>query len=235
MANTTVQTGAPPPQGLVARFFGIITSPSDTYKSVVAHPEWLGMLAICVVAATVIVGGFLFTKVGQDAWLDAASSNPALTDAQVQGMEKMAPMVGYFTVASMFVALPLISAIVAGILFAIFNAALGGNATFKQVFTVVVHAGAIGVLAQLFVVPMNYFRGTMTSATNLGVLLPMMPEGSFGARFLGMIDIFIIWQVIVLAIGLAVLYRRRTQPVAMSLLGVYLVIAVIAAFFGRGA
>ena len=39
------------------------------------------------------------------------------------------------------------SAIVAGILFAIFNAALGGNATFKQVFTVVVHAGAIGVLA----------------------------------------------------------------------------------------
>ena len=119
-------------------------------------------------------------EVGQDAWLDAALSNPAVTDAQVQGMERMAPMVGYFTVASMFVALPLISAIVAGILFAIFNAALGGNATFKQVFTVVVHAGAIGVLAQLFVVPLNYFRGTMTSATNFGVLLPMMPEGSFG-------------------------------------------------------
>ena len=44
-----------------------------------------------------------------------------------------------------------------------------------------------------------------------------------------MIDLFIIWWLIVLAIGLAVLYRRRTQPIAMSLLAIYAVIAVIVA------
>ena len=47
------------------------------------------------------------------------------------------------------------------------------------------------------------FAASMTSATNLSVLLPMLPDGSFAARLLGMIDLLLIWQVIVLAIGLA--------------------------------
>jgi len=40
----------------------------------------------------------------------------------------------------------------------------------------------------------------------------------------------------VLAIGLAVLYRRRTQPIAITLLSVYGLIAIAIAFFrSRGA
>ena len=54
---------------------------------------------------------------------------------------------------------------------------MGGNATFKQVFTVVVHAGAdLGCSRSSSPVPLNYVRGTMTSATNLSVLLPMLDE-----------------------------------------------------------
>jgi hypothetical protein len=150
-------------------------------------------------------------------------------------MEKMAPYVGYGTVVYMLVLVPVFMAIISGILYAIFNAAMGGNATFKQVFTVVIHTGPIGLLSQLFTVPLNYFRGTMTSATTLAVLFPMLPEGSFLSRFLGMIDLFLIWQVVVLSIGLAVLYRRRTQPIATALLVVYAIIAVIVAFVRRGA
>jgi hypothetical protein len=239
MANTTVQTGASPaPKSLVARVIGIITAPRATYESVVAHPKWFGMLALCAVGLGVLIGGFLMTKVGQDAWLDAALNSPfsgQVSDQQIQAMEKMAPYVGYGTVVYMLVLVPIFMVIMSGILYAVFNAAMGGNATFKQVFTVVVHAGPIGLLSQLFTVPLNYFRGTMTSATTLAVLLPMLPDKSFAARLLGMIDLFLIWQLIVLSIGLAVLYRRRTQPIATALLVVYFIIAVIVAFVRRGA
>ncbi len=84
----------------------------------------------------------------------------------------------------------------------------------------------IQALGALFTGPLNYFRESMTSATSLSVLLPMLPDGSFAARLAGMVDLFVIWWIIVLAIGLAVLYRRRTQPIALSLFGVYAVIAV---------
>ena len=63
----------------------------------------------------------------------------------------------------------------------------------------------------------------------------MLDESSFLAKFLGTIDLFIVWWVVVLAIGLAVLFKRKTGPIAAGLFIVYGVIAVIvAAFFGRG-
>ena len=237
MVNTTVQTGATPaPKSLAGRFIGIITAPRATYESIVAHPKWFGMLALTVLAIVVLVGGFMSTKVGQDAWFDAATNRPGITDQQLQGMEKIVPFLGLVTAASMLIFMPLMLVVISGILFAIFNAALGGNATFKQVFTVAVHAGPIGVLAQLFTVPMNYARGSMTSATNLYVMVQsFVDETSFTGRFLGMIDLFLVWQLIVLSMGLAVLYRRRTQPIATSLLVLYAVIAVIVAFVRRGA
>ncbi len=63
----------------------------------------------------------------------------------------------------------------------------------------------------------------------------MLDESSFLAKFLGTIDLFIVWWVVVLSIGLAVLFKRKTGPIAAGLFIVYGVIAVIvAAFFGRG-
>jgi hypothetical protein len=196
---------------------------------VAAHPAWFGMLTICVIAGAGLVAGFLFTQVGQDAWLDTVTTARHLNDQQLQAMEKVAPYAGYLALGQMVIFLPLTFLIVSGVLFAVFNAALGGQASFKQVFAVVVHSGAVGVIGQLFSMPLNYVRGTLTSAANVGSLLPMLPEQSFAAHFLGAIDVFLIWQLIVLAIGLGVLYRRRTQPIAFSLMGVYAVIALIIA------
>jgi hypothetical protein len=238
MANTTVTGATAAPKSLVSRAVGIITAPRATYESVVAHPRWLGMLALSAGGLGLLIGGFLLTKVGQEAWLDAALNSPFSgqpSEQAIQGMEKMAPYVGYFTVVYMMVLVPIFMCIVSGILYAVFNAAMGGNATFKQVLTVAVHTGPIGILSQLFTVPLNYFRGTMTSATTLAVLLPMLPEKSFVSRLLGMIDLFLIWQLVVLSIGLAVLYRRRTQPIATALLVVYAIIAVIVALVRSGA
>src|SRR3954465_8891689 len=103
MANSTVQTGVTPaPKSLVARFIGIITAPRATYESVVASPKWFGMLALCACGLAVLIGGFLLTKVGQEAWLDAALNSPFSgppSEQAIQGMEKMAPYVGYITIA----------------------------------------------------------------------------------------------------------------------------------------
>jgi hypothetical protein len=127
------------------------------------------------------------------------------------------------------------SAVFAGILFAVFNAGLGGEASYKQVYAVYIHSGAIGALSAIVSGVVNYFSGRVGSVTNMGALLPMLPEKSFAANLLSAVDIFIIWSVVVLAMGLAVLYKRRTQPIAISLLAVYAVIALgIALLKSRG-
>jgi hypothetical protein len=231
----TTDSGAAPVSGglsLVSRVVGVITAPKATFESIVAHPKWFGMLALTIVSTSLLVGGFMLTKVGQEAWLDAAiaSGGARISDQQIAGMERMAPYVGYVSMVSIALFVPIFYLICSGLLFAVFNAAMGGNATFKQVFAVVAHTGAIGLLGQLFTVPMNYMRGVMTSATNLAVAFPFVPETSFLGRLLGTIDLFLIWQLVVLAIGLGVLYRRRTQPIAITLFVVYAIIALIIAF-----
>lgn len=240
MTSTAVRAGvAPPPRSLASRVIGMLTAPRATYESVVAHPQWLGMLALVTIGMAVLVGGFLMTQTGQAAWLETAATSSfgrPVSDQQLEAMQRMSGFIGYITACAIVVMAPLITALVAGVLFAVFNAALGGDATYRQVFAVVVHTGPIGLLGQLFTVPLNYARGTMTSATNLGVFAQaFLEEQSFLARVLSRLDLFVIWQLIVLSMGLAVLYRRRTQPVATTLLVFYLGVAIVIALARRGA
>ena len=69
--------------------------------------------------------------------------------------------------------------VISGLLFVVFNVALGGTATFKQLFAVFVHSTAITVVQQLFVTPLNYVRETISSATNLARLPADAGRGQF--------------------------------------------------------
>jgi hypothetical protein len=237
---TTPPGPGSPGLSLPARFWGILTSPRETFAEVAARPKWFGMAALILIVTALCTGAFFSTQVGQTAYLDrvaesARQSGREIPEAQWSVMQKMASYMGLIYAVSTLVLGPLMWLVMAGILFAVFNAALGGTATFRQLFAVFVHSSAVTVLQQLFVTPLNYFRETMTSATNLAVFLPMLGEDSFLAKLLGTIDLFIIWWLVVLAIGLGVLFKRKTGPIATGLFVVYGVIAVIvAAFFGRG-
>jgi hypothetical protein len=121
---------------------------------------------------------------------------------------------------------PIMWAVIAGLLFLVFGVLSGGRATFKQIYAVVVHSSVISALGTLFLTPLNYVRESATSATNLGVFLPFLPDGSFLARVAGMADLLLIWWLINLSIGVGVTYKRKTGGVALVLFGVYAVIAV---------
>ena len=81
-------------------------------------------------------------------------------------------------------------------------------------------------LRALFATPLNYANESLSSPTNLAAVMPMFEDNTFGARLLGSVDLFLIWWAVNLAIGLGVLYRRRTAPIATTMLIVYGAIAL---------
>lgn len=239
MVEASATPPAPKGKSLPERVWGILTSPRETFADVVARPRWFGMMALVILVTVVGMGGFLYTDVGQQAWIDQSVRGQEafgiqVTDEAYAQLEKMAPWAPVLTAVNMVIFQPLMTLIVAGILFAVFNAALGGDSSFKQTFAVVVHTGAITIVQQLFVTPLNYVRESMSSATNLAVFLPMLDETSFVAKLFGAIDLFLVWWVVLLAIGLSVLYRRKTGPIATGLFVVYAIIAIIIAAFTSG-
>ena len=241
MTNTAAPGAPAAPLSLPARFIGIITAPKDTFQSVAAHPRWLGMLVLCTL---VIAGGAalpMTTDAGKEATLrqqveGMESFGMTVTDQQYEGMRRGMAFAPYTAGGAVLVFSPIMTVAFAGIMFLVFNVLMGGDRSFKQVLAVFAHASVISALQQLFTGPLNYFRGAVTSATNLAVLLPMVDPKSFAGRVLAMTDLFLIWYLLVLAIGLAVLYRRRTQPIAWTLYGVYvagvLVIAAVMSALG---
>jgi hypothetical protein len=49
-----------------------------------------------------------------------------------------------------------------------------------------------------------------------------------------MIDLFYVWSTFITAVGLGVLYKRHTGPIAMVLFSIYLVIALIVGYVRSG-
>jgi hypothetical protein len=234
LAQPTTTEPAPTGKSLPARLFGVLMSPRSAYAAIVAHPRWLGALAVVVFVSAAAVFTFMSTEVGQQAAIDmqvrqAESFGGTVSDAQYQRAERVAPYMRYIGAAGQFVSLPLVALVVAGIAFAVFNAALGGDATFKQTYAVVAHSGIVIAVQQLFILPLDYARETLSSPTNLAVFLPFLDESSFPARMLGSIDLFVIWWAINVSIGFAVLYRKRTGPIATTLLVIYVTIGLVIA------
>jgi hypothetical protein len=235
MAQTmTVEASATRSRSLPARIAGVIFSPRATYAEIAARPRIFGALAFVLAVIVIATFAFLSTEVGQQASLDnqvrqMESFGRTVNDAQYAQMERMAPYSRYFAAAVQLVVTPIMALIVAGLAFAVFNAALGGDATFKQVFAIVVHSGALLMLQALFTLPLAYARESLSGATNLAVFFPFLEENSFAARMLGSIDLFLIWWMVSLAIGLGVLYRRRTRPIATTMLVMYVTIGLIIA------
>jgi hypothetical protein len=232
MDNTSLETGpsSASEQSLLARVMGVVTSPGATFKSVVAHPKWLGVLVLTTVVGAVFAALPMTTEGGQQAAIDTnvktmEGLGVQVNDDMYAGMQRSASNMAYTTGGSVLLIVPLFALLLSGILFGIF-AIMGGGATFKQVFTVYVHAAVISTLGGVFTGTINYFRQSMSSATNLSAMLPMLEEGTFIARLAGFVDLFVIWWLTVLAIGLAVLYRRKTQSVAIILFSIYAVIAL---------
>jgi hypothetical protein len=242
--NVSVATSVPPAatgsDNLFSRLIGVIFSPKDTFARIVARPAWVGALAVVTLVVAVLTFAFLSTEVGQSAWLDqqvrqTEAFSGQVTEQQYSMFETMAPSVRYWGGGFTLLMVPLFNLIFAGIALAVFNALLGGSASFKQVAAVLAHSGAVSLVQQIFIFPLNYARESMSSATNLGLFVPFLDEGNFVARFLGTIDLFIIWWLLVLAIGLGVLYRRKTASIFWSFMGVYVVIALVIALVMRGA
>lgn len=216
----------------------MLLSPRDTYAAVAARPRSLGVLTLVMVTLVLSVSLFLRTAVGKELALDQALTAidafgvtlPDEAYAQMEGRMERAWITS--SISQVVFWLPTL-AIVAGLLTGIFSTLMGGNATFRHVFAIVTHSSVVVALQQVFTMSLSYASGR-TAGANLGVFLPMLEEGGFPAVFLGAVDLFVLWWIVSLSIGLGVLYRRRTGGIALSLSACYVTMVLLYAIWRAG-
>jgi hypothetical protein len=221
----SASSGGAAPLSLGQRFIGMLTSPKSTFENVVSWPRWVGIFVLTMLLSAPVSIWFFWSEGGQQAMLaQMKQDNPAIPDAQAQVGVTVAK---FISIAGPVVGLLILLAL-SGILMGVF-AITGGSASYKQLLAVVAHAWVVGTVATVILTVLNYVRGSMVTVTSLAGLGQLFPEHSFLANLMGNIDLWWFWWFTVLAIGLGVLYRRRTAPIFMSLAAVYLFFSVIGA------
>ena len=145
--------------------------------------------------------------------------------AEFQALSRKGPLYG---VATALVAGPVLTMVLAVVVALVFGRG-NRDVSFSQVLAVVAHASLILAIRLVVSAPVSYAREATGGATSLGLWFPSLDAASFAGRFVGALDVFVLWWVVLLAIGVAVLYGRRARSVAAAFLGVYAGLALLLA------
>jgi hypothetical protein len=113
--------------------------------------------------------------------------------------------------------------IVAAILFFVFNVLMGGESGFRRVFSVYCYSALIAVPAMIVKFPLVMMKGNINVQTSLGLLLSPEAKGSFLHSVLSSFDIFTVWQVILLSMGLGVMYKFTTKKAFTTVLILWII------------
>ena len=108
------------------------------------------------------------------------------------------------------------------------NTFMGGSAKYGQLLNVTAWAFMINILETIVKIPLMLNKWTLEVYTGLGVL-GIGEKGSFINSLLAGMDIFAIWRIILIAIGMGIIYNKKTQPYAVGMLIAWFVLKIIGA------
>jgi hypothetical protein len=190
---------------------------------------------MALAAVTAASQALLFqTDVGQIALVDqwertALAFGQPVDDARYAELQALSGSGALYGVGTALAGGPLLTLGLAGLIYLVFRPRRDRAVSFTQVLAVVAHASVILAIRQVLSVPVSFARESTGGATSLGMWFPALDAASFAGRFVGTLDVFVIWWVALLAIGVGILYDRQARSLTTAFLGVYAGVALLLA------
>jgi len=218
---------------LMRRLVGVLVRPHSTMAQVAAQPDWalpwLGVLAVWATCALLLLN----SDVGRQALVDeqvrrVESFGGIIDDPTYEALQKNPPVSAYFVSGGrLLLAPPVTFAVAVGL--TLLARRDGVRAPVAQGLAVSVHAMAPLALGQVAATPLHYLRESLTSPFNLAALVPLADEGTWPARLLGSIEIFGLWWMWMVAVGLGAITNRPARRYLATLLAIYVGFAAVMA------
>jgi hypothetical protein len=202
--------------------------------AVAASPRWIAILAILTVATAGSRVAVFETRVGRLALVDewertALAFGQEVDDVRYTQLRELSTHAVTYGLGTALLNGPVLTLAVATAVFLLFGAANRKRASFTQVCAVVVCASVPLAMRQIVASVSTDVSESTANATSIGTWWSTLNETSAAARFVGALDLFVIWWVILLAIGIGVLYQRSSRRLAVTFLGAYAGFALVLA------
>ena len=217
------------------KIIAVFTSPKKAFEAVAEKPDWLAPMIVSVLigilfALTVVPA--VVMPATMEKTMEQMRDRGVTEDKIEEAMKFMAgPLPVVFGVVGVMLATPINLLIISGVFFGL-SALFGGKARFAQVFSAVTYSGLILSLGTILKGILMYVQHSMHAGTSLALILPEDMHESFLYRFLGQFDFFTLWQLWILSVGLAVIYRWKTAKPAGMVFGLWLLWALLSSVLG---
>ncbi|MBN2355083.1 YIP1 family protein [candidate division KSB1 bacterium] len=241
MDEQTVQTSPSAQEGdlnLIQRIINVFTNPSATFKAVKVRPSWL-MPVIIVLVLSLVMTYLLQPVIIQEqraktitSLEERGMSQDQIDEALAQSEKFMKYLIIPMGAIGILVALLLSAAVW---LF-VSKTLLGGSAQYSQMLEVSAYSSLITTLGGFIKLPIMLQKETLNVHFSLATFMSDSAKDTFIYKFLVNSDLFNIWSIAVLCIGIAIvsgLKVKKVWPVVVVLLIVwYLATAALGKLFG---
>jgi Yip1 domain len=222
------------PDGFLTRIYGVLRRPRATFTAVLAAPAWVGLLAGLTVITAASRIALFETEIGRTALVDewertAIAFGQQVDDVRYEELKAWSAHSFAYGLSTALLSGPVLVLVVAGLVFMVFGRTHEDRVSFGQVCAVATVASVPLALRQIVGAATSYASESTANTMSIGTWFAGLDEASPLARFVGALDLFVIWWVVVLAIGVGVLYRRNARRLALAFLGAYAGLALLLA------
>jgi hypothetical protein len=209
---------AAPPLGEVGRITNVYLDPKKAFADIAARPGWI-VPVVLVIAAYLAFMYCFTTHVGWEHSMRLAMEtntrtqqmDPQQREAALQMQLKFAPIGAYVAGPIVIVVLALA---VAGVLLMV-TKMMGASLSFKQMFGIASYSMLPGLISSILTIIVVFIKNPEDFnlqnplAFNLGAFLEPPPSSAKALYSLATsIDLFVFWQILLLAVGISVAARK---------------------------
>jgi len=200
------------PMGGASKIINTFFEPRKVFESLKIKPTWLVPF---IIAALLGIGFFYYTYpfiMAQQ--VEKIQENERIPEEQKERIiermtERDHPPIWQLSFAPIGTLLSFV--VVAAALFFVFNVLLGGDSNYRRVLSVYSYSSLIAIPAMIVKFPLIMMKENLNVQTSLALLLSPNTKDSFVYKVFSSFDIFTIWQVILVSMGLGEMYKYGTK------------------------
>lgn len=199
---------------LPVRVVQLFVSPGALFDQLREKPRWgwaVLVAGLVTAASMAVIPTEILVESSRAVILERGGEVPDASSFERMGAVQRWAMVGGSVLFSYVWAL-----VMAGVLTFIFAFMLGDDVRYRQYLAVTGHALFIRAIGSWVVTPVRLAKRDLEASLNLGLFIPL-DEGFF-AHFFQSLEIFGLWTVVVLAIGVSRMARSRGVALPLGLL-----------------
>ena len=202
------------------RIVGVFFSPKVTFEDIARKPGWVAPILLTTVLSIISVTALNQRMNWRDYIIQQMDKNPRAAQLSADQKQQQADMAVKFTVGFVYASgllVPICFALLVGlVMWGAYNLLAGAGARFSQAFSIVAHAGLVGLVSTplfllvLFLKPPGTIDPENPLATNLAALLPE-DSAKWLFALCKSIDVLSLWTLILIAIGFAAVNPKKLK------------------------